>query len=312
MSAKLAAIGAYVPDSSVSATERAKALEFDTATLDSKIGTVELPVMPSGLDTSDMAVAAVEDLLTRGLAAEDIDGLILCTQNPDGHGLPHTSAVVHGKLGLPRNCMCFDISLGCSGFVHGLAVARGLMESYGLRNVVLVTADPYSKVMDTNDAHTSLIFGDGACAAWVTSAESDGWKIGPIRYMTDGKGGEHLMVRPDGQLYMNGREVFFFAAKAVPAQAQELIEDEGITTDDIDLYVFHQGSKYILETITKKLGVPAEKVPSNIARYGNLVSSSIPMLLKERLFDDAPARVLISGFGVGLSAATMLLEREAG
>ena len=310
MTAKILAIGGYTPGTTIRAADRAETLGFDTATLASKIGTDTLPVMADDTDTSDLAVGALQNLFdTSDLSLADVDGVILCTQNPDGAGLPHTSAIVHGKLGLPTQCMCFDISLGCSGYVHGLAVARGLMDSYGLKNVVLVTADPYSKVVDITDAHTSLIFGDGATATWIAVTQDAGWIIGAMKYLTNGAGGQHLMVQPNGKLHMNGREVFFFAAKVVPDQVNGLLQDQNITADDVDLFLFHQGSKYILETITKKLRLTAAKVPSNIDQVGNLVSSSIPMLLKAHLEVSGPEKIVLSGFGVGLSAASMILDR---
>lgn len=311
MTAKILAIGGYTPDTTLRAADRAETLGFDTATLASKIGTDTLPVMGDDTDTSDLAVGALQDLFAASdLSPADVDAVILCTQNPDGAGLPHTSAIVHGKLDLPTQCMCFDISLGCSGYVHGLAVARGLMDSYGLKNVVLVTADPYSKIVDITDAHTSLIFGDGATATWIADTQSAGWTIGAMKYFTNGAGGQHLMVGPNGKLHMNGREVFFFAAKVVPDQVNNLLQDQNITNDDVDHFLFHQGSKYILETITKKLRLTADKVPSNMDQVGNLVSSSIPMLLKAHLDDSSAKKIIVSGFGVGLSAATMVLDHS--
>ena len=311
MTPRIIAIGASVPKQEKKAATHAAKLGFDLKTLESKIGTDSLPVLEEGQDTSDMAVNAVRDVMTMGLKADCIDALILCTQNPDANGLPHTSAIVHGKLDLLTTCMCFDISLGCSGYVHGLAVARGLMESYGLRNVLLVTADPYSKIVDEDDAHTSLIFGDGACATWISTEQDErGLAIGAMKFFTNGKDGHNLMVMEDGLFHMNGREVFFFAAKVVPDQVQALLKDEALTTDDVSLFVFHQGSKYIVETISKRLGLSSEKVPSNINTYGNLVSSSIPMLLKDYLHNAAVETVVVSGFGVGLSAASMILSTK--
>lgn len=311
MSVRIIAIASYIPKRHVRAKERAKDLEFNITTLNSKIGTERLPVKDDSEDTSDLAVKAVKNIIESGRSLDDIDGIILCTQNPDGHGLPHTSAIIHKKLNLKKKCMCFDISLGCSGFVHGLAIVKGIMESFGLKNMLLLTADPYSKIVNINDVHTSLIFGDGACATWITNDDkfSDrGLEIGEIEYYTDGSGGKNLEVNELSELYMNGREVFFFAAKVVPDQIRDLLSDASLEVKDIHTFIFHQGSKYIVETIAQKIGVEMNNVPLNINEYGNLVSSSIPMILKDYIGIADGQKIVISGFGVGLSAASMILE----
>jgi 3-oxoacyl-[acyl-carrier-protein] synthase-3 len=236
----------------------------------------------------------------------NLDLIVVVTQNPDGHGLPHTSAVVHQKLKLPKTCFAFDISLGCSGFVAALAIVKGYLGATGGRRAVLFTADPYSKVQDPDDRNTALIFGDGAAATLVE--ETPNWRIGPaFDFGTDGSKSSALTVNPEGRLSMNGRMVFDFCALNVPGSVDRVLQANGLSKADVDAWVFHPGSKYIVDTISQRLKIGPVPFP---APYGNTVSSSIPMILKE--MDPTKQRtVVISGFGVGLSWATTVLRSEA-
>ena len=257
-------------------------------------------------DTSDLAVAAVNDLQQRHpFDAEKIECLIVVTQNPDGFGLPHTSAIVHDKLGLPETCAAFDISLGCSGFVYGLSVITAFMEQNGMARGLLVTSDPYSKVVDDNDRNTSLLFGDGAAATLVT--DNPVWHAGRYIFGTAGKHRQALHVNEDRTLVMNGRTVFTFSATAVPPAITRTLAVNNVSLDDVDCFLLHQGSKYIVDTIAKRLGV-TDRTAFHAGDYGNTVSSSLPILLADVVPDDAET-ILISGFGVGLSLGCTILRR---
>lgn len=300
------AIGCYIPESRLDNVERAARFGRDAGFVAEKLGPIRVARKAADEDTSDLAFKAVQAI--RGFDPATVDGLILCTQNPDGHGLPHTSAVLQARLGLPTTCAAFDIGLGCSGYVYGLAIARSLMETYGLKSVLLVTADPYSKIVDDDDLDTALLFGDAAAATWIT--DGPGLAIGPAKFATDGGGAEHLKVNEAGRLVMHGREIFNFTAKAVPEQIGALLAQAGVDKAEVDSFVLHQGSRYIVRTIQQRLGVAAEKVPVGLTDYGNAVSSSIPLILADMLDDDAQKRIVLSGFGVGLSMASMILERN--
>ncbi|MFM1831711.1 MAG: hypothetical protein RLZZ461_27 [Planctomycetota bacterium] len=302
-------ISGWIPSDGLSALEVGDALGVDRAFISEKLGTSALPRIGEGVATSDLAVAAARPLLDSGsLAAEDIRVLVVITQNPDGRGLPHTAAIVAEKLGLGPEVAAFDVSLGCSGFVYGLQIVRGLVEALGGRGL-LITADPYSKIIDPADRDTVLLFGDGA-AATVIGPEPR-YRIGACRLGTDGKGAPHLCNR-DGVLHMAGRQVFNFAATRVPREVAALMDAEGVSIEDIDLALLHQGSRYIVETLADRLRLPREKVPIETDRTGNTVSSSIPLLLETVLKtpgDAWPRRVLMAGFGVGFSWGVGLLER---
>ena len=288
--------------------EQAKQFGESEQFIRERIGAERLPVMAEGQDTSDLAAGAVQNLLDKaGVQANDVDCLVVCTQNPDGCGLPHSSAIVQDKCGLPKNMAAFDISLGCSGYVYGLFVIKGFMEAAGLKRGVLVTADPYSKILDTDDKNTSLLFGDAATATLVT--EEPVFRLGGGTFATDGSGAAHL-VNNNGKLHMNGRQVFNFAATRVPEQIRSLLSLHGLGIDDIDLFVLHQGSRYIVDTLAKRLDIPAEKVPMELALTGNTVSSSIPLVLEKYIRNKDKNRVVLSGFGVGLSWGSVILYRN--
>ena len=299
-------IAVYIPPQRVSNLEVQTSLDVDEAFLRDKIGVTERAVKASNEDTSDLAYKALQALLEKtALAPEAIDVLILVTQNPDTN-LPHTSAIVHGRAGLRDGCAAFDISLGCSGYVYGLSVLQSFMATNGMRHGVLVTADPYSKIVDPADRNTVLLFGDAATATLI--GQSPRFVAAPFTFGTRGAMHEALICR-DGVLAMNGREIFNFAAKMVPADVTELLAHAQLHADDVDAYIFHQGSRYIVDTIAKRLHLDMTKVRSDILSYGNTVSSSIPILLAHELNNSSVNVVALSGFGVGLSWASCILRR---
>ncbi len=274
--------------------------------LNEKVGMRAVARLPEGWDTSDLAAAAAKKLFASGaVKPEEVDCLALVTQNPDVRGLPHTSAIVQAKLGLDKRVLTFDISLGCSGYVSGLAILGGAMRQAGLKRGLLITADPYSKVLDPEDRDTVLIFGDAAAATLLTDRPT--WRIGRFDFGTLGALGGNLAVNAEGRLGMNGRAVFNFAATEVPASVARCLEANRLTMAEIDRVVLHQGSKYIVDTLANRLGA-RDKTAFVAGGYGNAVSSSIPLML-ERDLAPGDQRLLLCGFGVGLSWATTILEK---
>ncbi|MBI3096119.1 MAG: ketoacyl-ACP synthase III [Rhodocyclales bacterium] len=304
-------IGSYIPAGRESNYAKKAQFDIDDEFIRDKLGVEEVSRKASDEETSDMCVKALADLEARlGRRIEAVDCLVVCTQNPDGAGLPHTSAIVHGKLGLPQDCACFDLALGCSGYVYGLSVLKSFMRDNNMSSGLLFTADPYSKIIDPNDKNTVLLFGDAATATLLqTGGASGAWVPGPFRFGTCGKDGGALENR-SGVLHMNGRAVFNFSATAVPPQVNALLKDVGLSPSDIDLFLFHQGSKFIVDQLVKRLGLPADKASLNLAGQGNTVSSSLPLLLQGHLGDPRLHSMLLSGFGVGLSWASCLLTRR--
>jgi 3-oxoacyl-[acyl-carrier-protein] synthase III len=227
--------------------------------------------------------------------------------------------------------------LGCSGYVYGLSLASGLIASGSARNVMLVTADTYSKYMHAQDKSVRTLFGDGAAATLVSACEDgDCSRIGPFVFGSDGSGAQHLIVeagafrlpasadtcveqsdrhgnvRSRGNLYMNGGEVLSFTLREVPRAYRTMLERSGTSPEEFDHVILHQANKFMVDALQKKLGLPDEKVPRRYEEIGNTVSSTIPFVLaglQEQGQLSAGARIMLIGFGVGLSwaAATITI-----
>ena len=288
-------VGVYAPQDALNNMERLEEFGLTEAFVNDKSGFVKVGRKGAEEETSDLAVKAVEALEAKSpFDRSEIDCLILCTQNPDVHGLPHTSAVIHSKLGLEKTVAAFDISLGCSGYVYGLSVASSFMQANELRK---------GKVIDESDKNTALLFGDAAAATLLTPTPK--WSLGRFAFGSDGTGARAIMVDEDRRLNMNGRAVFTFSAKTTPPFIRDLLAKEGMTLDDVDHFLIHQGSKFIVDTIRTELGVDEARLPFCAAGTGNTVSSTIPLMLA-----DLPAKpgdkALLCGFGVGLSWAACI------
>lgn len=301
-------IASYVPDNGIDNFAQAKKFEETVAFVKDKLGAKFLPRLEKGEETSDIAAKAVNSLLAKSsLHKDDISVLIVVTQNPDGAGLPHCSALVHKKLDLPASVAAFDVSLGCSGYVYGLSILEGILQSLGGKNGVLVTADPYSKIVSQADRATSMLFGDAATATWL--GENPKWLIKDISFGTDGNGADFLKVE-NAQLVMNGRQVFNFASQKVAPAIKSLLLKNQISEDAVDAYVIHQGSLAIVDAIARKFKNNENKFIRALENTGNTVSSSIPLILEEIIIGDQCLRLVLSGFGVGFSWATCILERN--
>jgi 3-oxoacyl-[acyl-carrier-protein] synthase-3 len=306
---RLNTIASYIPSGYIDNINQAIRFGETSDFVREKIGAVRLAKKAVAEETSDLAVAAVTNLIKKTkIELEDIDVLILITQNGDGHNLPHTSAIVHRKLGLPKKTAVFDVSLGCSGYVYGLQILKGFMQSTGLKNGMLVTADPYSKIINSEDRATTLLFGDASTATLLN--DEGEWSLSLPIMGSDGTGADNIMVGNDGRLQMNGRQVFNFAALLIPAEIKKLLQQENLNEVDIDCYCLHQGSSGIIDAISRRFPKVKERFLNRLEYTGNTVSSSIPILLEEVTEISSNNKILISGFGVGLSWASMILKRK--
>lgn len=299
-------IAVHVPSGRASNLQLREAFDVDESFLTEKIGVLERAIKAPDMDTSDLALAAVQALIEqRGLSREQIDALVVVTQNPDTN-MPHVSALLQARAGLPDVCAAFDISLGCSGYVYGLSVLQAFLAANGLSRGVLVTCDPYSKIIDPADKSTVLLFGDAATATLI--GPDPVLLCGPFTFGTQGDLTGALTCR-DGVLHMNGREVFNFAATVVPKDIARLLDRAQLEKDDVDCFLFHQGSRYIVETLAKRIGLQKSKVRMDILRTGNTVCSSIPLLLREEINNPAVQTLVLSGFGVGLSWSSCVCKK---
>jgi 3-oxoacyl-[acyl-carrier-protein] synthase-3 len=308
--------------------------------IEEKTGIVTRHLASARECSSDLGVAAAEKLFLRSPASrEDIDFLLFCTQSPD-YFLPTSACLMQDRLGIPRGAGAFDFNLGCSGFVYGLSIAKGLIESGQARNVLLITAETYSKFIDPSDKSVSTLFGDAGAATLIAGIAGSGHSapsIGPFIFGTDGRGAGNLMVcaggmrgmasskgDPDGdeafrgmesidapRLHMNGPEIFTFCLQAVPECVHELLKKADRFLEDVDLFVFHQANKYVLDHLRRKLRIPEEKFLLAMSHCGNTVSASIPIALKHAL-DQGRLKpghiVMLVGFGVGYSWAGTLIR----
>jgi len=308
MNLGIKAIESFIPEYKIDNIKKAESFNKNEKFLIDKIGAIKLPRMDETHDTSDLASLAIEKLLDneKELHKEDIDAIVLITQNPDSEGLPHTSAIIQTKLSLRTNIAAFDVSLGCSGYIYGLYLLKGFLESSGLKNGVLVTCDPYSKIINQDDPNTSLLFGDAATATWIGSNPI--WHLGPVAYDTFGSGSDFLK-KEDGKLHMNGRQIFNFAARDAISQIEKLLDQENLKKENIDLFCLHQGSKAIVDYIIKTLSLNGNQYIFDIKETGNTVSSSIPIIFKKNFYDSKINKVVLCGFGVGLSSATAIIEK---
>jgi 3-oxoacyl-[acyl-carrier-protein] synthase-3 len=277
---------------------------------------------------SDLAVAAAQKLFASGVCRPaDVDFLLFCTQSPD-YFLPTTACILQDRLGLPTTAGALDYNLGCSGFVYGLSLAKGLIETGQAGNVLLLTAETYSKFMHPEDRSVRSLFGDAGAATLVQArpdAAADGlpW-IGPFIFGTDGQGKENLMVAQggmrqrgssgdngNGHLHMNGPEIFSFTLRAVPQAVRQVLARAGKTIDDVGLFVFHQANRFMLDHLRDKLQIPPEKFVVALDHCGNTVSSTIPIALHEATGRNLllpGLLVLLVGFGVGYSWAATLIR----
>lgn len=302
-------IACYVPEGRLDNLLRAPELEATEELLREKIGVLRVSRKADHEQTSDLAVQAAKQLFDRGsVRADEIDCLVVVTQNPDDRGMPHVSARVHGKLGLQRSCAIFDVSLGCSGFVYGLSILKPMMQAQGYKRGLLITADPYSQIINMADRNTSLLFGDAAAATLLTDEPE--WHIGRFDLGSEGAEWQKIEVGADtGHLSMDGRAVLNFAGKIVPDSIRNAMQLNEVTADHVDRYILHQGSRHIVRQLAKRLQVSEDKAPFLAGDYGNTISSSIPILLSQGAAD-ADRTIVISGFGVGLSWASTVLKRQ--
>jgi len=309
MSVGIEAIEYYLPERFMTSGELASNFGFDLQFVEEKIGVKRIYIAGENEMTSDLAVAAIEKLFKkRPDIKEKINVIAVCTQTPD-YQLPHTSAVVHKKLGLGQDVACFDIGLGCSGFVYGLSVVKAFMEQNEIEYGLLVTAEIYSKIIDEKDKNTKPLFSD---AAAVTLLGRKPYLI-PLKFTfgTNGRGYDSLILRNQDYLFMDGRGIFEFVATIVPEDLKRCLEINGLKMDDIDYFVFHQASSFMVDTLSKKLGLSNDKrIIKCIDHFGNTVSSSIPIAITTMLDESKHKnqKILISGFGVGLSWASTILS----
>jgi 3-oxoacyl-[acyl-carrier-protein] synthase III len=271
--------------------------------------------------SKDIALLACEKIFNSNVRRNDIDFLIVVTESPE-YIAPAMSCDIQNSLGLETSVASFDVNLGCSGFVYGLMIADSILCANNYRNGLLVCVDTYSKYISSNDRTCRPLFSDAASATLITASTKK--TIGPFVLGTDGSGYTDLMVKNSGTIknidternlyFMNGSAVFMFTMRVVPKAVNDLLIKEKCNIEDIDLFVFHQASKLVIDNLKRLLKLSNEKVFENYQLVGNTVSSSIPIALSQAIDTEKIKKgslVMLVGFGVGLSwGATIIRYNE--
>lgn len=282
----------------------------------------------------DMAILACQKLFNNyPTLSEAVDGLLFCTQTPD-YLIPSNASLLHSALQLQEGVMAFDINLACSGFPYALGIAEGLLASGAASQLLLINADTYSRCISAEDRATRMLFGDGAAVTWV-SGSGRGGELRQKLFSSSGQGWQSFYLPAGGyrqpksaetaqlhrdksgnrlsqeHIHMNGLAILNFVKTKVAAQIRALCTKAQLALQEVDLFVFHQASQMALESLVQQLAIEQQRVVVNLEDIGNTVSASIPIALKQaqaagRLKEGH--RVVLSGFGAGLSWSTLLLQ----
>ncbi|HYN80903.1 MAG TPA: ketoacyl-ACP synthase III [Gemmatimonadaceae bacterium] len=282
---------------------------------------------------SDLAFQAATEVLG-GYDADEIDGLIFCTQSPD-QIMPPNATILHARLGLRKSVAAFDITLACSGFVYGLAIAKSMIDSMRMRSILLVCGDTYSRYIHPDDRAALTLFGDGAAAALVDRSTAQSGILDCVLASDGQSGGDKFMikagglrtprseatcvgrrdiagnVRSDDTIYMDGAAVLAFAQREVQPTVEHILRRNNLQLAEVKLVLFHQASLHALNILSEQLDLTPDQTFSNIAHLGNTVSASLPILLKDAQSAGRLERedlVLIVGFGVGFSWGACLMR----
>lgn len=314
-------ISTYLPSKVITNSDlQVEFPDYNLKRLEKKTGINERRICDEKETPLDLAIKACEKLFLE-VDKDAVDFVIYCTQSPEYY-LPTTACILQNKLGLSVNCGAFDYNLGCSGYIYGLALAKSFISSGLASNVLLVTAEAYSKHLDSKDVTNRAIFGDGATATFIDKDVSP--KIGQFNLGTDGSGAENLIVASggaktqfvsdlseEGKFHMNGPEVFKFTLDNVPLSINDCLLKNEMDKNEIDYFILHQANKYMLNNLRKKIEVGEDKFYNELSNTGNTVSNTIPIALEQSLKSSlikAGDCVLLCGFGVGYSWGSTLLK----
>jgi 3-oxoacyl-[acyl-carrier-protein] synthase-3 len=321
--ARIAGVTCSFPAQEITTATTAERLGADAKRVLTMTGIESRRVAPPHLCASDLCADAAERLLASlKWEKESVSGLIFLSQTPD-YILPATACLLQEKLGLSKSCVCFDVNMGCSGYVYGLMTAASLLET-GLGRVLLLVGDTINRISSEEDKSVAFLFGDaGSATALERGKEHATFVVG-----TDGGGAKHLIiragqcrqratpelcvrtqaepgnVRSPQELYMNGSEVLAFALREVPQLFEQLQKESGVSKDGFDAVVLHQANQFMLDGLARKMGIAKESVPSSVRLFGNTSCASIPVTmlccLRDKL-QSSRLKIAMLGFGVGWS-----------
>lgn len=311
-----------------------KVVENEKGRLRRKTGIVYRHVCAENETAADLAERAAEKLFTGGVNRESVEYVIFCTQSPD-YVLPTTACLLQDRLHLSKHIGATDIDLGCSGYEYALGLAKGLIESEQVKNVLLLTGETYSKYIHPEDNTVLPLFGDAATATFIEGQETEASGISGMTYGTDGSGAENLIVpvggmrhrwqetpctetvdkygnkRTNRNLYMSGSAIMNFALEVVPPCIDTILAKTGLQKENIDYYVFHQANHFMLQYLQQKCDLLDANYWNDVKEYGNTVSNSIPIAMTDMMQanpDEILTNVMLIGFGVGLSWSGCIVD----
>jgi 3-oxoacyl-[acyl-carrier-protein] synthase III len=309
-------VGCYVPERVVTNDDLSEMVETSDEWITERTGIRERRVADPDQAASDLALPAARHALeAAGLDPADVDLVVVATVTPDMF-FPSTGSLLASALGAD-DAAAYDLSAGCTGFMYALAQAYGALAGGLAQNAVVVGTETLSKIINWQDRTTCVLFGDGAGAVVLENVREGGF-LG-FELGSDGEGGKDLSMPAGGSrnpstvqtveqelhfLRMNGREVYKFATRVLVSSAEKLLEEVGVTVEDVDVYIPHQANKRIIDHAARNLGIPEEKIFVNLEKYGNTSSASIPLCLAEAVQAgrlQRGARVLMTGMGAGLT-----------
>lgn len=335
MRVKITDIAYYLPEHTVTNQDlHEENPTWNVKHVEEPAGVVKRQIAREDETALDLSFQACKKLFSRNKEALNrVDGIIFCTQSKD-YIMPPNSCILHKMLDLPEQVFAFDFNLACSGYIYGIALAQGLIFSGTAKTILLINADTYSKYIHKHDRSARVLFGDGAAVSLITISDSTQGII-DIQCATSGKGYDKFIIPAGGcrmpkskdtsvthtddsgnvrtpeNIHMDGMGILAFVNSKVPQQIRSTLTHNKLTIDDIDLFIFHQASKVALDSLSRILTIKPDKVFRNLREIGNTVSASIPIALKDALDRGRIARgdiVLASGFGVGLSWGTAIIE----
>lgn len=317
--AGIVGVGSKLPEKVLTNDELAKMVETTDEWITARTGIKERRVVDYETSTSDLAVEAAKKALgNANVSPEEVDLIVVGTSTPDML-FPSTGCILQDRLGA-KNAAAFDVSAACSGFNFALTVASSLIESGQYKCVLLIGADTLTKYVDFKDRVTCILFGDGAGAVVLKPFE-DGSGVICNHLAAEGEGGKFLTMPGGGSrdpeikkgrhIFMDGKEVFRFAVRALETSVKKVLEKSGLKPEDINLLIPHQANIRIINHVIKKMQLPKEKVYVNLHKYGNTSAASVPIALDEALQDGKIKKgdvVVLSGFGAGLTYGANLVK----
>jgi len=316
-------LGVHVPERVVTNEELAQLVDTSDEWITTRTGIRERRFSADDEALSDLCVPAIERALAEaGVDPGEIDLVIVATVTPDML-FPSTGAILSDRFGMDK-AAAYDLSAGCTGFMYALSQAYGMVASGLSKRALVVGADVLSKLMNFADRSTCVLFGDGAGAVVLERVDEGGFLA--FELGADGSGGVDLnlpaggsripttaesVARGDHYVHMNGRQVFKFATRVLVSSARQVLDQAGLTVDDVDVYVPHQANVRIIDHAVAKLGIPVERVVVNVDRYGNTSSASIPLALADAIAEGRVHRgdtVLMTGMGAGLTWGSAVMN----